>query len=65
MPDLQTYRVLRAHEGDRAYQEGETRKGLAADLGHLVPLTLEPVASEQEKPAKAPAPAKRKPKAKE
>ena len=61
MDKVETYRVLRGHEGDRTYIEGETRKGLAAELGHLVPLTLELMANE---PAKA-APTKRKPKAKQ
>lgn len=35
------YKVLRRHEGDRFYEEGDTREGTAAELGHLVPNVLE------------------------
>lgn len=37
------YRVLRAHEGDRMYREGEIREGEKADLKHLVPKVLEEI----------------------
>lgn len=35
------WKVLRGHEGDRFYGEGETRIGSVADLGHLSPRTLQ------------------------
>jgi hypothetical protein len=58
MADKMKFRVIRRHDGDRMYEEGETREGTQADLGHLVPNVLEligpadqsapePVASEQ------------------
>jgi hypothetical protein len=39
----QTYdwKVVREHQGDRFYREGETRQGTEAELGHLVPRTLQ------------------------
>lgn len=40
---LQNYRVLRAHEGDRPYVEGETRQADPAAVGHLVGRVLEPM----------------------
>ncbi|MBT9370281.1 hypothetical protein [Rhizobium sp. CSW-27] len=48
MADEQEWKVLRAHDGDRWYAEGETRIGTTADLGHLAPRTLERIG-----PAKA------------
>jgi hypothetical protein len=45
------YEVKRQHYGDRLYQAGETREAKPADVGHLVPGTLEPV---REKAASAP-----------
>ncbi|WP_247366882.1 hypothetical protein [Bradyrhizobium sp. 18] len=55
MADKMKFKVLRRHDGDRMYEEGETREGTQADLGHLVPNVLEligpaepePVAPEQ------------------
>jgi len=41
----QEWKVLRRHEGDRMYEEGEIRVGTKAELGHLAPKTLEPLAS--------------------
>lgn len=41
MADMMKWKVLRHHEGDRSYREGEIRIGSKADLGHLVPRTLE------------------------
>lgn len=35
------YKVLRPHEGDRHYKEGEIREGEKSDLQHLVPKVLE------------------------
>jgi hypothetical protein len=40
MAQLQTYRVVREHIGDRAYKEGDTRTALPTDVGHLVPHVL-------------------------
>lgn len=44
MADLKTYRVLRRHEGDRMYEEGDTRELSEAEAAHLIPNVLEPVA---------------------
>jgi hypothetical protein len=51
MAEIMKWKVLRQHEGDRMYQEGETREGTKADLGHLSPKTLELIgpASQAEK----------------
>jgi hypothetical protein len=35
------WKVLRRHEGDRMYEEGDTREGTQAELGHLSPKVLE------------------------
>jgi hypothetical protein len=43
MSDIRRFRVLRNHEGDRTYREGETREGTIAELGHLVPRVLEEI----------------------
>jgi hypothetical protein len=43
MEKLTRYHVVREHEGDRFYAAGETRDGLASELGHLVPRVLEPL----------------------
>lgn len=43
MADKLKYRVIRRHDGDRMYEEGEIREGTQADLGHLVPNVLEPI----------------------
>lgn len=40
---LTRYRVLRGHEGDRFYSEGETRDALPTDVAHLVGRVLEPL----------------------
>jgi hypothetical protein len=40
---LQNYRVLRGHEGDRTYAEGETRQADPNAVGHLVGRVLEPM----------------------
>lgn len=45
------YRVLRRHEGDRVYDEGDTREGTEAELGHLVPKVLEPIGAAKAEPA--------------
>ncbi len=52
-----TYRVVRRHEGDRMYEEGETRKGTKAELGHLVPNVLAPIEDEPKEKAETAAPA--------
>lgn len=41
MAEVLKWKVLRRHEGDRMYEEGETREGTKSDLGHLSPNTLE------------------------
>ena len=41
MADVLKWKVLRRHEGDRMYEENETRQGTRAELGHLSPNTLE------------------------
>lgn len=41
MTEKMKFRVLRHHDGDRMYEEGDTREGTLADLGHLVPKVLE------------------------
>lgn len=48
------WKVLRGHEGDRIYKEGDTREGTRAELGHLEGKTLEligPVNAEKAEPA--------------
>lgn len=40
MAELTEYEVLRAHQGDKDYAVGDTRKALAADVAHLVGTTL-------------------------
>lgn len=42
------YRVLRIHEGDRLYQEGDIREGAEHELKHLVPHVLEPIEEKAE-----------------
>jgi hypothetical protein len=56
---LQKFRVLREHDGDRFYAEGEIREATPADVAHLVGKVLEPMVEEPEaEAAKAePAPA--------
>lgn len=48
------WKVLRIHEGDRIYHEGEIRQGSKAELGHLSPLTLELMETKPEKAEGAP-----------
>ena len=53
---LTRYRVLREHDGDRFYKEGETRDAKAIDVAHLVPRVLEeigPAPAEKGEPAPA------------
>ena len=38
MAEKVTFNVLRRHEGDRLYEEGESREAVAADVAHLVDL---------------------------
>ncbi|TCU25291.1 hypothetical protein [Rhizobium laguerreae] len=35
-----TYNVIRPHQGDRWYEQGETREAEPVDVKHLVPGTL-------------------------
>ena len=48
MSKLQNYRVLRGHEGDRPYLEGETRQADPAAVAHLVGKVLEPIRGKSE-----------------
>lgn len=48
METLTRYRVLREHVGDRTYLEGEEREAVAAQVAHLVPRVLEPLAETTE-----------------
>jgi hypothetical protein len=41
MAEIMKWKVLRRHDGDRLYEEGEIRTGTKAELGHLAPKTLE------------------------
>lgn len=43
MTKLMNYRVLRPHDGDRFYNEGETRTAKDADVKHLIPNVLEEI----------------------
>ena len=36
MAEKVTFNVLRRHEGDRLYEEGNTREAVAAEVAHLV-----------------------------
>jgi hypothetical protein len=56
MAEKVKFKVLRRHEGDRVYEEGDTREGTEAELGHLVPKVLERMdASGADSPEPAPA----------
>ncbi|RYC10067.1 hypothetical protein [Ciceribacter ferrooxidans] len=48
------WKVLRMHEGDRIYHEGEVRQGSMEELGHLSPLTLQLIEPEARKAEGAP-----------
>lgn len=41
MAEIMNWKVLRRHDGDRLYEEGDIRTGTKAELGHLAPKTLE------------------------
>ncbi|MDB5540532.1 MAG: hypothetical protein JWQ89_2259 [Devosia sp.] len=43
MSKLMNYRVVRRHEGDRMYEEGQTRTARSDDVKHLVPHVLEEI----------------------
>lgn len=43
MTELRDYRVVREHEGDRRYKEGEVRQAVPSDVAHLVPHVLSPI----------------------
>lgn len=52
MTEKMRWKVLRRHDGDRLYEEGEVREGTKAELGHLAPSTLELIGSaDKPKPA--------------
>ena len=36
MAEKVTFNVLRRHEGDRLYDEGDTREAVPADVAHLI-----------------------------
>lgn len=57
MSKLTKYLVVRQHEGDRMYAEGDTRNAVADDVKHLVPHVLEPVGDADEEPAQKAEPA--------
>jgi hypothetical protein len=42
------FRVLRPHDGDQFYNIGDVREANEADVKHLVPLTLQPIAEKAE-----------------
>lgn len=41
------FKVVRSHEGDRFYKEGDTREGNEAEFKHLIPHVLVPVSSQK------------------
>lgn len=43
MAEKLKWKVLRGHDGDRFYNEGDERIGTRAELGHLAPNTLEEI----------------------
>lgn len=45
MSEQQKWKVVREHEGDRSYKEGDVRTGTKEELGHLSPKCLEPLGS--------------------
>jgi hypothetical protein len=53
-----TYEVLRPHQGDRFYAQGETREAESADVAHLVKsgTLVETKAQKQPQNKAAPAP---------
>lgn len=60
MAAKQRFKVLRRHEGDRMYEEGEVREGALSDLKHLIPNVLQPIdegAKAEERPANKAEPA--------
>lgn len=38
MAEKVTFNVLRRHEGDKLYEEGDTREAVVAEVGHLIGL---------------------------
>lgn len=57
MAEKQKYEVLRDHDGDRFYREGDTREAVPAEVKHLVDLGVlgEPGARKKAKAEAAPA----------
>lgn len=53
MSNLFEWKVLRRHDGDRLYEEGEVRVGTKRDLGHLSPKTLQLIGPARERKAGA------------
>lgn len=56
MAEILKWKVLRRHDGDRMYEEGDIREGTKADLGHLAPKTLELIGPADQKAKAEPAP---------
>jgi hypothetical protein len=50
------FRVIRPHFGDKEYAEGDIRTADPADVAHLVPKVLEPIAAVKKTPAPKAAP---------
>lgn len=49
MAQIQKFKVVRNHTGDRPYAEGDIREGTKADFAHLIPHVLQPLPDEAEK----------------
>ena len=48
MSKIVNYLVLRPHDGDRFYNEGDIRTARDVDVKHLLPNTLEEIAAKAE-----------------
>lgn len=57
MADLTKFKVMRRHDGDRMYEEGEIREALEVDVKHLVPHVLKPLGKAEVVPANKAEPA--------
>lgn len=40
MSQIRDWKVIREHQGDRFYEEGDVRQGTEEELGHLTPNVL-------------------------
>ena len=54
MAELIRYRVLRRHDGDKLYEEGDIREARDVDVKHLVPKTLRQIGPVEKKAEPAP-----------